>query len=72
MTRLSPPIDSDFHCSDAALLVCEARDRTLLEDERESLDRHLQDCQYCQVTKRQFASLFGQLDTLLGKGERGK
>lgn len=56
-----------IRCRDAADLVCEARDRELMPDERAALDAHLAVCPYCKVASRQFAALFGQLDELLGK-----
>jgi len=56
-----------IRCRDAAELVCEARDRKLVPDERVALDAHLAVCPYCKVASRQFAALFEQLDELLGK-----
>jgi len=56
--------DDVLTCRDAALLVCDARDRALVPAEASYLGRHLSTCAECRSAARQFASLFAQMDAL--------
>lgn len=60
-----------IRCRDAAYLVCDARDRTLLPDEQASLTAHLAVCPHCKIANRQFRLLFAQIDELLGNSRPG-
>lgn len=48
-------------CKDTTWLVSESRERTLTEEEREALTRHIAECKHCQGASRQFAVLFRQI-----------
>jgi hypothetical protein len=67
MTALSARGPAAFTCMDAARLVCEERDRALIEAEQEDLVGHLQTCTCCQAARRQFMAVFRDLDELLGR-----
>ncbi|OON63514.1 hypothetical protein B0920_09160 [Massilia sp. KIM] len=56
-------------CRDTTYLVCGARDAALSPQQERQLAAHLAGCPSCQVASRQFARLFGQLDTLLARDE---
>lgn len=57
----------NISCRDAAMLVCDERDRQLAQNEYAALRRHLTTCDDCTEAARQLATLFGQLDELLAK-----
>ncbi|AHZ78065.1 MULTISPECIES: hypothetical protein [Pseudomonas] len=59
--------ECDISCRDAAMLVCDERDRALTQDEHGALRKHLTTCDNCTEAARQLATLFGQLDELLAK-----
>jgi hypothetical protein len=59
--------DPTISCRDAALLVCDERDRPLAQEEHVALGKHLTTCEDCKEAARQLATLFGQLDELLAR-----
>jgi hypothetical protein len=59
--------EHDISCRDAAMLVCDERDRSLAQDEHVALRRHLTACDDCTEAARQLLTLFNHLDELLAK-----
>lgn len=55
-------------CRETSWLVSDARDRPLLESEKEALAEHIAGCSLCQGASEQFAVLFRQIGVYF-KGE---
>lgn len=60
-------VSAPLTCRETTYLVCGDRDEPMTDEQRRQLQAHLATCAACQVAARQFARLFGQLDTLLSK-----
>jgi Leu/Phe-tRNA-protein transferase len=60
-------VSGPLTCRQTTYLVCGDRDEPMTDAQRRQLQAHLTTCGACQVAARQFAQLFGQLDTLFAK-----
>lgn len=60
-------VSAPLTCRETTYLVCGDRDVPMTDEQRRQLEAHLATCDACQVAARQFAQLFGQLDTLFAK-----
>ena len=65
--RVGRTVSAPLTCRETTYLVCGDRDEPMTDAQRRQLEAHLATCAACQVAARQFAQLFGQLDTLLAK-----
>lgn len=52
-------------CRDTTFLVCESRERSLLQEEIEALSAHLKWCMRCQAAREQFEILFSSVTRYL-------
>ena len=65
MTKTIQPLT----CRATTYLVTAARDTPLDAEQLAALEKHLETCSACRTVKQQFAQMFAQLDTLLGRDE---